>query len=87
MMNTARAKVQAEAAQEQDDATNAAHPSLRTLPLGQDRDGRLFWKIQTSAVLTGWLCRNAATCHLRMHTRSYTTLTASFALPPIHGGQ
>lgn len=59
MMSTARAKVQAEAAQELEDPTAAAaHPSLRTLPLGRDRDGRLFWKLQTSAVLTGrysWL--------------------------------
>ena len=54
MMSTARAKVQEDATQEQEEAADmASNPSLRTLPLGQDRDGCLFWNLQTSAVLTG----------------------------------
>ena len=31
----------------------AAHACLRNVPLGQDRDGRLVWKLETAAHLTG----------------------------------
>lgn len=51
-METAKTKVVAAAAPEVA-AAAVAHPALRTLPLGEDRDGRLFWKLQTGTLFTG----------------------------------
>lgn len=53
LMETARAKAAASSGVEASEGTAAVHPILRTLPLGQDRDGRLFWALQSSAILTG----------------------------------
>ena len=55
MMDAAKAKVELEAAGEHQQAGSAGqeHPMMRTVPLGQDREGRLFWKLQSSAVFAG----------------------------------
>lgn len=47
------------------DDVDAADPVLRTLPLGCDRNGCLFWKLQTVAVLTGLLQKHILTSKLR----------------------
>lgn len=35
--------------------SEAVHACLRTVPLGEDRNGKLIWKLQTAAHLTGWI--------------------------------
>ena len=54
MLDASKAKAQAESGREvQEQSGTAQHPMLRTVPLGMDRDKRLFWKLQTAAVFTG----------------------------------
>lgn len=56
LLDAARAKAQAETVGDLQAVSSALmHPVLRTLPLGSDRDNRLFWKLQTAGIFTGSL--------------------------------
>ena len=53
-MQTARSQTEADASLAKGkDGQGPPPPEMRILPLGEDRDGRLFWNLQCASALTG----------------------------------